>query len=358
MKKFTIKIYQSDGSTFLKAFDNSMIKNDISFISRANGGLGELVLDVNLPFDEKDSSIDFMNVVKVYMSNEDNPKGKLIYTGFISRFTPYFTAGNEGVRVTVLGLVSLLAYAYYKTAGGSFTVSHSSVDVKDILEDIIDRFQAVYSSVISYTPTSIATVGTNVSYDFVKKKWREAVDEAFGLTGGGYYWFLDQEGVFNLKLKPSTATHTFTIGKDIESFTINTDSEPIVNDVTLDYNGGSATSSDATSISNYGTREEYINDQNISDATTAGEKADFEVSEGKDTKIKAQLAINENYDLESIQAGDTCKVQNIKKGSNIFSSNMTISGVHYMTDRVLLTLEDYTNFGTTLFSNFAKNANS
>src|SRR5947209_7874575 len=134
-KKFLAKVYDQDGTTLRKTFvyertadGSSHLKAGPSFHTRINGGQGELVLDVKAPFDDFDEgvSVKLMNIVRLYaVVTDDATKAQtstLVYTGYVSRYEPYVEQGGEGVRVTCLGLASLLTKSYFKT-GGSMTVA-------------------------------------------------------------------------------------------------------------------------------------------------------------------------------------------------------------------------------------------
>src|SRR5207253_1237947 len=97
-------------------------KNVPNFRTRINGGQGECVLDLKAPFDNFDegTTVKFLNIVKVYAIVVDttvSPRTQtstLIYTGYISRYAPYIdNGGEEGVKVTCLGLAALLSRSYY-----------------------------------------------------------------------------------------------------------------------------------------------------------------------------------------------------------------------------------------------------
>lgn len=352
-KQFQVKIYASNGSTFLRTLKPSEIKNSPTFTSQINGGFGECVLQLSLPFDAfgEGVSIDFMNIVKIYAMDEDNKDGRLIYTGFISSYRPYIDGAKQGVDVTLLGLVSLLSFAYYKN-GSSFTVSQSAKDPAFIVKAIIDHFNTIYAgSLLGYDSgsTTVDTVGTNVTYNFVDRKWNEALEDTFGLAGAGWWWAIDKQGQLYLKQKPASATHTFTIGKDIDHLEVEKSSEKVINMVQVRYTGGATyDASDATSITDFGRREEIVSDTNIQNVGTATQRANQEVNDNKVEKIKARMIINASYDLETIKVGDTCKIQNLIVGQSIFSNNMQIVTVDYAFNQVTIELEEMTRFAKEL----------
>lgn len=351
-KKFTIKIYDSDGTTFLRTLKPSEVLNNPTFTSQINGGFGQCVLDLALPFDDfgEGTTITFMNIVKIYAIDSDNTLGRLIYTGFISAYTPYLKDAEQGVKITLLGMVSLLSLAYYKD-GSSFTVAHVSEDPAVIMKAIIDHFNSIYGgSLLGYDSggTTVDTVGTNVTYTFEEDKWIDAVQNAFGTVGAGWWWHVDKQGQLYLKQKPASATHSFTIGKDIDSIEVNKSSEKVVNKVRVKYNGNTADDDDATSIAGFGTREIISSDDRIQDATTANQKAAQLIDDNKVEKIKARMVINSTYDLETIKVGDTCKIKNLAIDQATFNNNMMIVSVNYSFDHVTIELEEQTRFSLEL----------
>ena len=351
-KKFTVKVYSNDGVTFIRGFKPSEVKGIPVFTSQINGGFGQCLLDLNLPFDDygEGTEVDFMNIVRIYVTDSNNTLGRLVYTGFISNYRPYISGGQQGVRVTLLGLVSLLSFAYYKD-GSSFTVAHVSEDPSDIMKAIVDHFNSIYAgSLLSYDvgSTTVDSVGVNVTYTFEEDKWFDAMQNAFGTVGAGWWWHIDKEGQLYLKEKPSSATHTFTIGRDIETIEVDKSAEKVVNKAHIKYNGNTADVDDATSITRFGTREVIISDDRIQDATTADQTGNQRVDDNKVEKIKAKITLNANYDLETIQVGDTCQILNMDKDQTTFNNNMLIVSVAYNFDKVTVELEEQNKFSIEL----------
>jgi len=125
-KKFQVKIFGRDGLTFKETINPGIISSDISFSSKINGGQGELVLNLDVPFDNFSSNIAFMNIVHVNEYDDNRIDPLRIYTGFISEIRPFVRGANQGVSISCLGLVSLLSFDYY--ADADFTVSHTTDD--------------------------------------------------------------------------------------------------------------------------------------------------------------------------------------------------------------------------------------
>ena len=355
-KSYTIKLYDSDGLTIKKVIERDLKDSPPQFRSRINGGLGELSLDLNLPFDDFDegNSIDFMNIVDVYCVDALNPRGRRIYRGFLSQYESYIESGREGVRITALGLNSLLTRSYYKS-GSNYTVTHSSQDPEAIAKAIITHFNSIFGGGLIYYSGSTTAVGTTVSISFVDQKWSDAMRKTLEMSPG-HWWSIDADGLFSFQPRPSSATHAFTIGKDIASFSCLKSCETVVNDVQVRWQSGSADDDDATSQAQFGTGStptgKFSNVISASDITSsqgATQRAAKEINDNKDEKIKATLVVTSEYDLESIKVGHTCKMMNYKKDSGLFGENMLIVGLSYNGQTCTLELEEQnSDFGLTL----------
>ena len=359
MKQFNIKFYDSS-ATFLKNLTPQIPESEIVFTQQINGGQGELIIDLAIPFDDIPSYVALFNFVRVYAVSTDYPTGTLIYTGWVSQVAPFVDGHRRGVRIILLGLVSLLALSLYKD-GANFDVVKAGVDPKAIVDDIVATFQATYPpAVFEWIGTdavtgiraggNVDTLGTNVSYTFQKRSWKNAVDDTLALTDPGWFWFIDKGGDVFFKEKPATADHTFVIGRGIQSLEIPKNIEEVVNDVTVAYNGGTQNATDATSIAAYGKREKYIDrTTDTSDSTTALQIATKEVEDNKDEKIEATIILNNQYDIESVRPGQTCKIMNYKKGAELFSENMLIVSTRYKNgDSLEINLESKKDVATQL----------
>lgn len=347
-KKFTVKIYDPTGATLIKTVNPLLVKDTPNFPSKINQGFGQCVLNLNLPFDDFDEggSIDHMNIVRIYEIDNENPSGRLVYTGFISSYQPSINGGVDSVEVNLLGIVSLLATAFYR-ASGNLTVTKSGVELSQAIKDIINHFNSTYSgSLITYDSGSIDTVGTNIEYVYEKLTWLDAIKKTFELIPAGWFWTVDNTGKFYLKENPTTPTHTFTIGKEIDNFTVRNNAENVKNQVIFEYlSGATVTVTDAPSVALYGLREKYVTDNEVQDSANATIAAQKILDNEKAKKIEVKLTINNEYDIESIKVGDTCQVTNYK-GTTLFNDNMLIIGINYNWDKVVLELGDYIdNFG-------------
>lgn len=355
-KKFAIKIYDPTGADLIKTYTHETVKNPITFTERMNAGQGECVLDLELPFDDfgEGSIVDFMNVVRIQAIIVDDALEQtqpVIYTGFMSKYEPYLDeSGGEGVRVTLLGVWSLASFIYYKDA--DYTVPHTAADPTDIIKAIVDYFQSTsYGTLLTYAGGHMDDTGESVDITFEDKKCADAIMEAAKLVPPGWWWKNDETGEMWLQDKPATPTHTFTIGKDIESLKAPKNSEKVINDVLVRWDGGTSTDSDGTSQTSYGKRETIISDTQLKDANAGSNRAVKEVDDNKDNKINIEIAVNDKYEngIESIKPGHTCRIKHYKNESTFFGDNMQIIQVQYSPTGVKLTLEEHgADFGVEL----------
>lgn len=343
-KRYIIKIYDIDG-TYRKTFNPKLLMNDITFTDKLGGGQGQCVIDLNLPIDDFDEgvSVAHMNVVKVFESDDVwSPEPRLIYTGFVSQYTPFFRAGSQGVRLTCLGLVSMLSLGYFRSGGNyAFTVSD---DPAEVIKDIIDHFESVFPGAwLSYSGGFITTVGTTISYDIENLKWVDALKKMVSFAEEDWWWRVSETGQVYLQDRPSTATHLLTIGKDVESGEIVKNNEKIINRYRLTWGTSPVTVStyeDASSQADYGVREKLETDSDINNSTTADQQGNKVIADGKDPKVEAKVVVNNNYDVESIKPGHTVTIRNAKRGSTTLPANMLITAVQYTPNGATLTLEN------------------
>lgn len=351
-KSYTVKIYGLN-DVYIKTLNPTLVTTEITFNSQINGGQGQCMLDLGLPFDDFDEgvSIKAMNIVRIYESDDVNsPTPRLIYSGFISQYTPYFDGGKQGVKLTLIGLATLLQFEYYKN-GSSFTVSHSAVDPADIMKAVVADFDVDYPGVLDALSGTVDNVGENVTYSFVDAKQLDAIKKAFDLAGPGRYWHIGADGKLYFKLKPTTTTHRFTLGYDAARGEILKNSEQIINQFQLRWNtsyGSTSNFSDAASIQKYGLREKVQNDERITTSGTADQRGSQQILDNKDLKVQAKLHVNARYDIETIKPGDTCSVLNSKIQQDTpveFDSLSSVTGWSLSDDAVNLSAgADYLQF--------------
>lgn len=360
-KQYNVQIFDLDGTTLLYSVPPNILKDRApSFTSRINAGLGECILDLNLPFDNFGYGTRIKNdaIVEIWSVDDSFPLGRRIYKGYISKIAPKISGSWVGVSITCLGLGSLLTHSLYRN-GASDTVTHTAVDPQAIAEAIITHFNTIEGgALISYThDTSTELVGTNVTKVFTDKTWFDAMTDCLKLASSGFWWSVDRDGLLSFKSKPSSATHQFVIQKHIETLDAPRDSEGVYNDIEVRWSGGTTLFTDASSQAEYGhgsgtptgKRTKILSDSSVTSSGGADQVGNKFLAENKDAQVKVTCTVNQNYDIDSIKVGDTCTILNYDIDFAFIPSNMQIVGMSYNGDTVDLDLESpQANLGVVL----------
>jgi len=351
IKTYSAKFYAPNGN-YISTEKNVSFN---SFTKTINGGLGELRLTLARKFDDfgEGIDIDFMNEVRVVVvDKESGASGQTIYSGFIDSYEPFSEGEKEGVGVLCLGYSTRLSDVMYKS-GTTVAFTHNATDPSVMIKDILDKHIAEDAKTkLTYTyGDTLNVTGESANYTFTLKSGLESLNVARKLSPADWYYYVDENNIFNFRNKPSQATHTFTYGKDISRIVVNKNVRDVVNRMVL-WNGQTGGAnllrsySDATSISDYGLRMEQRTDSRWGNAGTMDLQGNRFIAMRKDPNIRVILEIidsntnEKGYDIESINPGDTCKVLNLPATSSTLDSNMVISRVQYYLDRVVLDLEE------------------
>jgi len=190
-KRYVYKVYDAEGN-FIKTWSKEHIKNSPSFSMAINSGAGELTINLSL-FESnygENSDVKYGNRVKVYCFDRDTDvDGVVVYSGYITKYTPFIRGNEEGVTVT------LLSDAWYcgrmmLLDGIATTVQYLSQDPSDIMRDLLDKFTA-RDGMLSYTYSSIDDTDTTVSYTFNTNTFLEAMRKVLELSPLGWYFRID-----------------------------------------------------------------------------------------------------------------------------------------------------------------------
>lgn len=347
-KTFTVKVFDKAGTTLIATWSPL---TGYPYTKVINGGCGEMRIDLPRKFDEynDDLSVSFLNKVEVWIQDRDTvgTSGVLMYAGFIADIEVGIQDGNEKTTIMVFGHYTRLAYVmHWDSVNSKVKMTYNSTDPANIVKDVIDKFIANESNpFISYTGASIPLAGFTVSYTSDTKFGLEVLDRIRQMTGVDYYYFFDAYGVLTFRQKPSTPTHSFTMQKNVQNLTIKKSWTDIAN-VLFAWNGLQENDPNflskryynAVSIAAYWSKHERLSDARITDATTMLKLGTAFVGANKDPNISIQFRVTDNnfdpdkgYDIESINPGDTCKIQNLSD-PDIYSSNLLITSVSVDTE--------------------------
>jgi hypothetical protein len=364
-KTLLAQVYSPAG-TFIKTWSEITFRG---FTAQLNSGPGECIVTRAVPFDYDGGDLREGNEVRLTVTDRDTrdftDEGEFnvgtIYRGYISLIEREIDAQSEVVTVHLLGYYTLLSLdvlkngsqttLYSKSTTGLSTTSGdlNPTDVGLMARAVIDRFNAeTTSSRISYEAADVPNTGTNATYIFEQKTYREAIDKLKELAPENVYWYVDEIGRFSFKEIPATPTHTFIFGRHFTRVRVERSLETVRN-VLLLWDGASTYKSytDTGSIALYGRRVARINDFGSSNVNAMAALAAKFLAENKEPGSKLICTILDNnnvrdmgYDIESIRPGDTCRLLGFSSElSDIFRDNMLITRVNYTLEAVEIEVE-------------------
>lgn len=347
-KEYLIKVYDKSFN-FLKVVPSSIITDDINITESINEGQGQLVLNLNLPIDT--DYLDDVKYLRVFMSDNRGTENKLLYTGYLSKYSRLFSNNKENVQATFLSVYSLLSEVYFRHNNQEdFTLE--DIEPATVIKEIIDYFNNSYPWLITYTDYSIDDYGNNVNVEVNGNKCNEVLTNI--LDGLNYYLFIGADGICYFKPKPTEITHNFTYWKDITSLTVPEDYEQVINAVRVQYwylggphSGITSRAEDQESIEKFWRREKTVVNGNIY-GNTAGEiYRDSILAKYSKGKQNIRITINNEYPIETIHPWDTIKVRNIGLDIN----GLQVVSVSYNYEEVVLGVEYQSNLAQEIFSN-------
>lgn len=349
IKRYYYKIFTQSGA-YIKTWSGDVI-TDPEFRTVLNGGAGELKVKLARRYDNfgEGSDVKLMNRVELWemdadniLNNRSNPLWDSsmwdydswdnptrsyvkIFSGYISAYSPIVDDETQYIEVTLLGFATEASYKIVKNLSGATQFTFTAQDPSTMLRTVIDYYRADGGSNISYTGSSIGNTGTTATYTFNEMTLQECINKIIEMTPSGWYWFIDANGVVNLKQISSTADHSIIIGRDISYLESNRRAENIVNSVFI-IGGGTPplyNRYDRTaSINTYGRFERKIQDGNVTDNNTADAMAERYLDTFQSPETRAIIRIVDNsgklsggQDIEDYQVGDTVQIKNLNFGA-------------------------------------------
>jgi len=351
-KQFIIEVFDPLTLAKITTWSNANIQ---SFRKKINGGFSECVIELPDPFDYYGTDIAEGNDVKISVIDADLTPGttRVIYSGYISMVEGKIESRNEGVKVHLLGYNTMLSLDFLRS-GTTTTQVFTTTDIGTIILNIVNLFITNNPTTkINASVISIPVVSETASYTFKRSTYQDAIDKMRSIAPANYYFYIDENNTVNFKPKPTTPTHTFTLGKHFSSISVQRGVEKIKNSLLLWDGKNPATVykkyEDSNSIALYGRRATKVDDYGLTDVPTADALALSFLNENKDPEIVINVQVMDNqkniqgfgYDIESIQPGNTCRFVGFTDGfrGRYLQDNMLITEVVYYPDRVELTID-------------------
>ena len=137
-KEYLYKIYDSSGN-YLTTWND--VISQPTFEWNINSGLGEMTIRLARLFDSfgEENDVNLNNEVRIFCKDIDAINGTIIYSGYISGYTPVLDDKNQYVDITLLGYTSTLEDDLLRN-GNNTTVTYNSYDPIDIVDDILNKY--------------------------------------------------------------------------------------------------------------------------------------------------------------------------------------------------------------------------
>lgn len=337
---------------YKKEFQGRFLIYEFSdFSSTINSGLSDATLVLPRKFDNygKGKEVDYNNIFEVYCFDKEKPEGLKIYEGYqISDKAS--VSGEEKITISLAGNITKLTRDYVQNSNNQFKFTYSSADISTQIKKVIDQFRAKNPLIdINYTINSIENTGVSLTFNVSTTQYLDAINGLAKLTGGGWYYYLDADNVFNFKQISTSAKHFFTFEKDIAAIDINRSIADTYNEILFasDSNGYSA--SDTASQIEYGRLVTTKSDNRYSNTATINTFNSEFIEANKDPFVSLTLEIIDSnynqlgYDIESIQVGDTFSLRNYE-GNDDLDGVHIITGLTYKDKTITIKSQDVTEF--------------
>jgi hypothetical protein len=270
---------------------------------------------------------------------EVRAKESLIYRGRIESYTPMIDQTKEEIEVQILGLVSLLSDDYLEflqfvavqpaadLANGRENLGPA--DPSDMLKIIIDHANTQNPHfALYYTADSIRATGQIMQYTFRDQQVRACFDKVRSLCPSGWHYYVEPDGLVNLRGPEHAPQHKLRLGVEIMNFSVEKSIRNLKNFVHVkgrqdedksepDGHGSiHYVAFDQESIDKYGKRMLFIRDSSITDPDTAELVGQGRLEESNREEQRGQANIPDEksiayvggalrgYNIESFRPGD------------------------------------------------------
>lgn len=334
-------ILDSDGFPLLSA---SMSRNSIGAGTSVNHNNR---VDIFVYYGYTDTIDDNLGIN--ILDSDDNPisgsvgapNGVCKFSGFISEINQEY-GSNENTQVQITSFGYDLSQYPVVDSSGNTTVTFSGADPSNILKSGLDRFTANGGgkTFTTYASNTIDNTSTAVTYTFKVNDYKELLDITTKLAPSNwFYWIGLGDNLVRFRARPSTANHTFYLGKHIKSLSLRSYIADVVNDVLFTGAGDPALYKRYTVTPSSFTRRGLakLSDSRVSVSASADILSQGEIDEKKNIQYRSTIEIVDGaYDIESIQMGDMVAFRNFD--NYIDSLLLQIVGLSYTPDVVTLQL--------------------
>lgn len=296
-KEYTFKVLSPQGD-FIKTLDPKLIDGNINWSRTVDSGFWTIKIRYYLS--HKTQPIFQNQIITV------SYKLQLLYRGYIADFTKEINATGEYWEIEVIGYQAKLNSTPYMY-GGDYTFTRTA-EVSVILKEIINDHNTQRGTTL-FDPDSIEPTDLTISLEFDKNNSMEAIKNV--IKNIGYIIDFLPDGTFMFK-KPEAniIDHALVFGKHITQISQKYKTNGMCNKITLTYDDWVITDENTISINRNELLWKPITDLGIKDITTAELRIQSELARWAEPINQITLTVVDEYDLESLQIGDTVAIKN------------------------------------------------
>lgn len=270
-----------------------------------------------------------------------SPNGLRRFSGFISEININY-GDSENTQVELMSYGFDLDQYLVVNSSDETTVAFNSTDPSDIIMDGLDQFTLDgIDTFTTYATSTIEVTGTTPSYTFRANTYKELLETAVKLAPAGWaYWIGLGDNLVRFQAKPSTAEHTFYLGKHIKNLNLRSYIGDVVNEVIFTGGGDPALFKRYTEAPQVGTRRglSRLSDNRVELETSADILSEGEIDEKNDIQYRSTVEILDKvYDIESIELGQLIAFRNFD--NNVDLITMQVVGYNYTPDSITLALD-------------------
>lgn len=350
-KYWMMKVYNPTTNAYVDTFHSKEFKDNLEFSIEINNGVSPMELETNLTLGDwtqttgRFSKLDIGQKVKFWVFDKENPAGIQVYSGIFNGIRLRMENDQQSFVLTFLPNTFLLYKKVLRdSAGSNTTVSYNSVEPADMVKSIV--FRAGVG--IGYNDSTVRNTGLSRTYQFVSSNSMDALKKVMDLLPRGWFFYIggddkiylrnhemgDPEftlwGQFNWgtgfwEFDPSTQRtreHRIAAMTQCAWVEFRKDMSDMTNQI-LFLGGGSPQLykqySSTSSQSVYGTYEELLSDERVTNANTSEYMSERVINEKMLPKTYATAEIidsnfsSKGYDIETIRPGDKIRIDSVYK---------------------------------------------
>ena len=235
-KSFTVKIRQNSGDEIV--IDDLLSGGALSWSWKIGGAPGSISLELvgsicddrvlhssTNPFFKED------NFIEIYRQSDENPLGRLVYQGYITKREGFVEPNREGIRLEAKGITHLLTWCLNLTT----TAAGTSGDAADMIKSLFDGASGLP---ITFDTTMVNTSGTGSAggVEYTDNTILADIKKAEVFLPENWYMVVQPDGKVIVDMyNDANPDLLLSVGREIKDFRIGRTRDQLCNYVVLNW---------------------------------------------------------------------------------------------------------------------------